>query len=136
MRIFSVEDGVLLPGGDGLTDEQARALDLDRHVLVAAGAGSGKTRTLTRRYLRILGSFAWEASEGGRGPGPEAILVSTRFGPYGPEPRLFNIWPGLFKHHHEFGDGRTLCFDSDYSIPFDAPGGGDDLRSGRKRQNN
>ena len=41
MTIFSVEDGVLLPGGDGLTDEQARALDLDRHVLVAAGAGSG-----------------------------------------------------------------------------------------------
>ena len=77
MTIFSVEDGVLLPGGDGLTDEQARALDLDRHVLVAAGAGSGKTRTLTRRYLRILGSFAWEASEGGRGPGPDAILVST-----------------------------------------------------------
>ncbi len=65
---------------------------------------------------------------------PEAMLVSTRFGPYGPEPRLFNIWPGLFKHHHEFGDGRTLCFEHDYSIPLGPPGGGDDLRSERKRQ--
>jgi|GEM_PF-1852347 len=76
--IFSIEDGVLLPGGDGLTDEQGRALDLTRHVLVSAGAGSGKTRTLTRRYLRILGQFAWEAAESGdRAAGPEGILVST-----------------------------------------------------------
>ena len=67
---------------------------------------------------------------------PEAILVSTRFGPYGPEPRLFNIWPGLFKHHREFGDGRALCFDIDYAITFDATGGGDDLRSGRQRPDN
>lgn len=77
MPIFSVEDGVLLPGAEGLTDEQRDALALDRHVLVSAGAGSGKTRTLTRRYLRILGSFAWEAARTGRGPGPEAVLVST-----------------------------------------------------------
>jgi len=77
MPIFSVEDGVLLPGADDLTDEQRDALDLERHVLVSAGAGSGKTRTLTRRYLRILGSFAWEAARSGRGPGPEAVLVST-----------------------------------------------------------
>ncbi|WP_367181098.1 hypothetical protein [uncultured Tateyamaria sp.] len=67
---------------------------------------------------------------------PEAILVSTRFGPHGPEPRLFNIWPGLFKHHREFGDGRALCFDLDYAITFDAVGGGDDLRSGRQRPDN
>ena len=67
---------------------------------------------------------------------PEAILVSTRFGPHGPEPRLFNIWPGLFKHHREFGDGRALCFDIDYAITFDATGGGDDLRSGRQRPDN
>ena len=67
---------------------------------------------------------------------PEAILVSTRFGPHGPEPRLFNIWPGLFKHHREFGDGRALCFDLDYAIAFDAVSGGDDLRSGRQRPDN
>ena len=67
---------------------------------------------------------------------PEAVLVSTRFGPYGPEARLFNIWPGLFKHHHEFGDGRALCFDGEYSIAFDAQGGSDGIPRGQKRQNN
>jgi len=67
---------------------------------------------------------------------PEAVLVSTRFGPYGPEARLFNIWPGLFKHHHEFGDGRPLTFDGEYNIAFDAPCGGDGVSRGRIRQNN
>ncbi|ETX13523.1 hypothetical protein OCH239_10045 [Roseivivax halodurans JCM 10272] len=67
---------------------------------------------------------------------PEAVLVSTRFGPYGPEARLFNIWPGLFKHHHEFGDGRNLCFGSDYTIALSTPGGGDGVPSGRKHKNN
>lgn len=47
---------------------------------------------------------------------PEAVLVSTRFGPHGPDARLFNIWPGLFKHHLEFGDGRDLRFGADYAI--------------------
>ncbi|GFE67280.1 hypothetical protein [Litoreibacter roseus] len=63
---------------------------------------------------------------------PESVLVSTRFGPHGPEARLFNIWPGLFKHHREFGDGRPLCFDRDYDITFDADGRGDDLPERRK----
>ena len=67
---------------------------------------------------------------------PEAILVSTRFGPYGPEPRYFNIWPGLFKHHFEFGDGRALAFDGDYNIAFDDAGRGDDLPPRRKRSGN
>ncbi len=82
--IFGVEDdGRLLPGADGLSPEQARALRLDRHVVVTAGAGSGKTRTLARRFLRLLGAFAWRAAEGAatastaRVPGPEAIVVST-----------------------------------------------------------
>ncbi len=75
--IFGVEDGRLLPSADGLSDEQASALQLDRHVVVTAGAGSGKTRTLSRRYLRILGSFAWRAALGEAAPGPDAILVST-----------------------------------------------------------
>ena len=64
---------------------------------------------------------------------PEAILVSTRITPYGPEPRYFNIWPGLFRHHIEFGDGRALCFDGDYNIAFDGGGGSDGLRAKGKR---
>ena len=82
--IFQLEaDGRLLPGPGGLSAEQARALQLDRHVVVTAGAGSGKTRTLARRYLRILGAFAWRAAElaaaasNELAPGPEAIVVST-----------------------------------------------------------
>lgn len=75
--IFALEDGRLLPSSIGLSDEQAAALDLTRHVVVVAGAGSGKTRTLTRRYLRILGALAWEAGDAERAPGPEAILVTT-----------------------------------------------------------
>lgn len=67
---------------------------------------------------------------------PEAVLVSTRFGPYGPEARLFNIWPGLFKHHHEFGDGNALTFDEAYNIVFDVPGSDKDASRGRKRKAN
>jgi ATP-dependent helicase/nuclease subunit A len=38
-----------------LTDSQKRAVrTLDRNVTLAAGAGSGKTTTLTRRYIAIL----------------------------------------------------------------------------------
>ena len=79
-QILSIEaDGRLLPGGDGLSEEQRQALDLDRHVTVIAGAGSGKTRTLTRRYVRILGANAWDATvaEADRPPGPESVLVCT-----------------------------------------------------------
>lgn len=67
---------------------------------------------------------------------PEAVLVSTRFGPYGPDARLFNIWPGLFRHHLDFGDGRALCFDAEYNIAFDAPCGGDGLHRSCKRPDN
>jgi len=77
VSILELEGGRLLPGAAGLSDEQVRALDLERHVIVSAGAGSGKTRTLTRRVLRILGSFAWEAACGEAAPGPEAMLVVT-----------------------------------------------------------
>ncbi len=37
-----------------LTGEQKDALDLDKNMLVLAGAGSGKTRVLTERYLKIV----------------------------------------------------------------------------------
>ncbi len=39
-----------------LTDEQADALVLDRNVTITAGAGTGKTTTLTQRYLEFLRS--------------------------------------------------------------------------------
>lgn len=38
----------------GVNAEQYACLALDRNIAVAAGAGSGKTRVLTRRYLRLL----------------------------------------------------------------------------------
>ena len=37
-----------------LTPSQQEALDIDRHVCVTAGAGSGKTTVLVQRYLKIL----------------------------------------------------------------------------------
>ncbi|GGN25430.1 UvrD-helicase domain-containing protein [Halarchaeum nitratireducens] len=40
--------------GIRLTDEQEDALVLDRNVTITAGAGTGKTTTLTRRYLEFL----------------------------------------------------------------------------------
>ena len=40
---------------DELTPEQRRAAEiLDRHVVVTAGPGSGKTRVLVSRFLNIL----------------------------------------------------------------------------------
>ena len=79
-HIFGIEsDGRLLPRGNDLTAEQLEALDLGRHIVVTAGAGSGKTRTLSRRVLRILGEFAWCAVTDPTRParGPRNILVST-----------------------------------------------------------
>ena len=37
-----------------LTPNQLKALDLNRNLLVSAGAGSGKTTILVNRYLHIL----------------------------------------------------------------------------------
>lgn len=39
-----------------LTPNQKRALDIENHICVTAGAGSGKTRVLVDRYLKILNS--------------------------------------------------------------------------------
>ena len=38
----------------GVNDEQARALDITTNIALRAGAGSGKTRVLTRRFLRLI----------------------------------------------------------------------------------
>lgn len=37
-----------------LNEKQLQALDLDRHISLTAGAGTGKTRVLVERYLRAL----------------------------------------------------------------------------------
>ena len=37
-----------------LTPNQKKALDIENHICVTAGAGSGKTRVLVDRYLNIL----------------------------------------------------------------------------------
>ena len=37
-----------------LTPSQQDALDIEKHVCVTAGAGSGKTTVLVERYLKIL----------------------------------------------------------------------------------
>lgn len=38
----------------GVNEEQARALDTAASIAVRAGAGSGKTRVLTRRFIRLI----------------------------------------------------------------------------------
>lgn len=37
-----------------VNDEQAMALDIDKNIALHAGAGSGKTRVLTRRFLKLM----------------------------------------------------------------------------------
>jgi ATP-dependent helicase/nuclease subunit A len=60
---------------DELTDEQKRAVKaLDRNVTLTAGAGTGKTTTLTARYLRML-EASIEAAAGDDSPEAEDILL-------------------------------------------------------------
>lgn len=40
----------------GLSKEQEEAVDITKNISLSAGAGSGKTRVLTNRYLRLLES--------------------------------------------------------------------------------
>lgn len=65
--------------------------------------------------------------------GKESILISDRVSENGVEPRLFNLWPGLFKHHFEFGDGTDLTFNSDLIITTGELRGRNDVPQGRKR---
>jgi ATP-dependent helicase/nuclease subunit A len=39
-----------------LSSEQSAAIDIRKNISVSAGAGSGKTRVLTTRYLKLLES--------------------------------------------------------------------------------
>ncbi|MCC6573416.1 MAG: UvrD-helicase domain-containing protein [Planctomycetes bacterium] len=53
---------------EGLNDAQRAALDLDRDLLVDAGAGAGKTRVLALRYLALI--------EEGRAAVPEIVAFT------------------------------------------------------------
>ena len=46
----------------------------------------------------------------------EKILISERATVRGVEPRLFILWPGLFGHHKNYGDGTELVFFPDHTI--------------------
>jgi ATP-dependent helicase/nuclease subunit A len=65
---------------EDLTDEQRRAVDaLDRNVTLTAGAGTGKTTTLTARYLAMIEQSLADC-DGGNGDEqllPENILTTT-----------------------------------------------------------
>ena len=48
--------------------------------------------------------------------GKEYILVKARIGERGAEPRVLNLWPGIYNHHKEFGGEAMLCINSDDEI--------------------
>ena len=61
-----------------LDDYQREALAFDREIIVSAGAGSGKTSTLSLRYTRLLVECAWEAAASAQPDCPiEQVLVLT-----------------------------------------------------------
>ncbi len=71
--------GDRLSGDTGLTRAQALALALDRNLSVTAGAGTGKTRVLTRRFLRILQKARDVDALGARGGAPPKKIVAVTF---------------------------------------------------------
>lgn len=66
---------------EDLTDQQQRAVDaLDRSVTLTAGAGTGKTTTLTTRYLEMIERSLDQRADGGLGGEfllAENILTTT-----------------------------------------------------------
>lgn len=59
---------------DGLSDEQRdAALTTDAPVMIIAGAGSGKTRTLIGRFIHLV----TPVSEGGLGADPSSVMMVT-----------------------------------------------------------
>jgi hypothetical protein len=59
--------------------------------------------------------------------GKEHILISSKVTAAGIKPKILAVWPGLFKHHFEFGDGTKICFSSDYTITTGKTQGGIEL---------
>ena len=55
MKNTAVNDYLYL----GLTDEQRLAIDISKNTFVNAGAGTGKTTILVRRFLQILESVTF-----------------------------------------------------------------------------
>lgn len=52
-----------------------------------------------------------------REDGSEAVLISVRYaGGGGVNKRLFSLWPGLYKHHREYGDGSEIVVHEDNTI--------------------
>lgn len=63
---------------DDLTDEQQAAVNaLDRNVTLTAGAGTGKTTTLTARYLKMIEASLEDESRTNDLLLPENILTTT-----------------------------------------------------------
>ena len=48
--------------------------------------------------------------------GAEEALISMRFAEGGVRERLFALWPGLFKHHRQYGDGSHIIVHDDNRI--------------------
>lgn len=48
--------------------------------------------------------------------GSEEVLISMRFAEGGVQERLFALWPGLFKHHRQYGDGSQIVLHDDNRI--------------------
>ena len=46
----------------------------------------------------------------------EYVLVTTRFGPHGPQPREIGLWPGLVRHHVHYHPELDLCISSDWTL--------------------
>lgn len=59
------------------TPAQQQAIDLDGHIVVTAGAGSGKTRVLVERYLRLLVKYA-DPDQAGEPPPLLAITFTEK----------------------------------------------------------
>jgi ATP-dependent helicase/nuclease subunit A len=59
------------------TAEQHEAISLDANLVVVAGAGSGKTRVLVERYLRLLYEMGAAAQQGGEPLDGSSLLAIT-----------------------------------------------------------
>ena len=75
MRLIISKDDVHIDWTDPallLTDDQQQAMRIDQEVIVTAGAGAGKTHTLSLRYVHLLLQLCLQGL-----PDIEAVLVLT-----------------------------------------------------------